>query len=421
MRVDLQAMNYLRFSQIPDIIKGWVNLPASKSISNRALIIRALCERPFIIQNLSDADDTVLLNSLFQSGEKELYVKNAGTVARFLLAYYAAQNGTDIILTGSDRMKGRPFKPLVDALFEIGADIEYLEEEGNLPVHIKGRTLNGGHVKILADTSSQFISAMLLIGPTLKEGLNLELTGEIVSLPYIHLTLKMMAHFGIKYRMVSKIITIPHQQYIPTTFFVESDWSSASYFFAIAALFPGSEMVFANFFEDSWQGDSMIKSIFGAFGLDVIFNDKGVLVKSNPIKINPFEYNFIDYPDLIPTFVCLCCAMNIPFSISGSRTLKHKESDRAEVLKNELNKLGYSLKLEENTIHFDGTQNTIENDKVYLNTCSDHRMAMSFAILATQNQNILIGNPEVVEKSFPGFWKEMENVGFKNEIILKEE
>jgi len=410
-------MQYLRIINSPKILNGKVQLPASKSISNRALIIRALCDTPFIIQNLSDADDTKLLNSLFQSAEKELYVKNAGTAARFLLAYYASKKGSDIILTGSDRMKERPVDELVDALKQLGARIEYMDNDGFLPVHILGKNLAGGKIEISAETSSQFISALLFIAPTLLEGLTIELTGKVVSRPYIQLTLEMLAYFGIKVEWVANVISIPPQTYFPRAFFVESDWSSASYFLALAVLYPGSELEFDNLFENSWQGDSVLNDIMKQFGIQIDIEEKRCFIKSTPSQLAHFQYDFIDYPDLIPTFVCLCCARQIPFHISGSRTLKHKESDRAEVLKAELAKLGYILQLDENTITFDGTQQNFESKVIHLNTYHDHRMAMSFAILACQNSNIHIEDPEVVEKSFPGFWDEVKSIGLEYGIV----
>jgi 3-phosphoshikimate 1-carboxyvinyltransferase len=406
-------INFLRITNAPKVISSKVQLPSSKSISNRALIIQALCKQPFIIQNLSDADDTALMQSLFQSREKELYVKNAGTVARFLLAFLATQPGCDIILKGSDRMNERPINELVNALKNIGAEVEYREREGFLPVHIRGKALKGGHVTVSASTSSQFISALLLIGPMLKEGLTLELEGEIVSKPYINLTLQLMAYFGIKYQQQSNVISIPSQEYTPRIFFVESDWSSASYFYALVALYPGSTIEFDNLFSDSWQGDSLIKELMAQFGHETSFIENKCIVNSFSSQINHFQFDFIDYPDLIPTFVCLCCAKQIPFQISGTKTLKYKESDRAEVLKTELEKLGYSLHLSENAISFDGIQNQTDTKEIKLNTHHDHRMAMSFSILASQNGNILIENPEVTEKSFPGFWSEINRLGFE--------
>jgi 3-phosphoshikimate 1-carboxyvinyltransferase len=360
-----QGMKYIRIINQIGSLKGSVNLPASKSISNRALIIRALCHTPFIIQNLSDADDTVLVNNLFASGENELYVKNAGTVARFLLAYFASRP-CDVVLTGSERMKERPIGDLVDALNSLGGNIEYTGEENHLPVHIYGKALRGGFVQMAADTSSQFISAMLLIAPTLKEGLTLELTGEIVSEPYINLTLQMMADFGIKYWKENNTISIPPQKYQSRTFFVESDWSSASYFFALAVLHPDSELVFDNLFENSWQGDHVITHLMGHFGVEISFKDRKCIISTGKPVISQFKYDFIDHPDLIPTFACLCCALEMPFELTGTRTLKYKESNRAEVLRDELLKAGYALELEENSIMFNGKKAATPDGVIFL-------------------------------------------------------
>jgi len=410
-------MKSIRITSTPQKLNGTVVLPSSKSISNRALVIRALTEIPFAIQNLSDADDTTLLESLFESKEKEIYVRNAGTVARFLLAYFASRP-CDVILSGSERMNERPIGELVEALKVLAADIEYLNQDHHLPVHIHGKSLNGGSISISSETSSQFISALLLIAPSLSEGLTLKLQGEVVSEPYIGLTLKTMSHFGIKYRKQQNQISIPPQKYIPKSFFVESDWSSASYFYSIAALLPGTEFQFAHLFDDSWQGDSILKDIMQEFGIKTSFDDKNCIIKSSGVKIKHFNYDFINHPDLIPTFVCLCCALQIPFTISGTRTLKHKESDRGEVLKTELAKLGYSIEFEDNIMLYNGEKNTSKKGTIILNTHLDHRMAMSFAILAAKNPDICIENPEVVDKSYPGFWKELKNIGI--EIVIDE-
>ena len=408
-------MNNLSIIKSPLKLTGAIHLPASKSISNRTLVIRALSETPFLIQNLSEADDTVLLDSLFQSKGKEIYVRNAGTVARFILAYYASRS-SEVILSGSERMNERPIRELVEALKTLGADIEYLNHKNHLPVHIHGQSLNGGSIPISAATSSQFISALLLIAPTLTEGLSLNMQGEMVSEPYIELTLRMMSYFGIKYLKHENLISIPPQKYIPKSFFVESDWSSASYYFALAALYPGSEIEFDHLLVESWQGDSILKNIMKDFGVETLFDDNKCIIKSKKVDLKYFSYDFINYPDLIPTFVCLCCALEVPFTISGIRTLKHKESNRAEVLKSELAKLGYSIECKENTMVYNGEVILPGNGEIILNTHLDHRIAMSFALLASKNPDICIENPEVVDKSFPGFWDELAHMGFVSQF-----
>ena len=410
-------MKSIKITSTPRVLNGIVILPSSKSISNRTLVIRALTETSFLIQNLSEADDTILLESLFESKEKEIYVRNAGTVARFLLAYYASRP-SDVILSGSERMNERPVGELVEAFKTLGANIEYLNQIDHLPVHIQGQTLNGGSISISAETSSQFISALLLVAPTLSEGLTLNLQGEAVSEPYIELTLKTISYFGIKYHKQENQISIPPQKYISKSFFVESDWSSASYFFALSALFPGTELQFDNLYYDSWQGDNILKEIMKLFGVETSFVENKCIIKSTEVGVKHFTYNFINHPDLIPTFVCLCCALQIPFTISGTRTLKHKESDRSEVLKTELAKLGYYIDCKQNVMAYNGTLSPLINEKIFLNTHLDHRMAMSFAILASKNPDICIENPGVVDKSFPGFWKELEKLGF--ELTTKE-
>lgn len=406
----------LKIISRPETLSGKIQLPSSKSISNRVLVIEALCGTKFEILNLSEADDTVLMQALQYATGSEIYVKNAGTVARFLLAFYASRP-CDVILKGDHRMSIRPIGELVNALKAIGADIEYLEKETFLPVHIHGRHLRGGAVSVPANISSQFISALLMIAPTLENGLSLEITGEIVSEPYINLTLKTMSHFGINYAEHDHLISVPPQKYIPRPIVIESDWSSASYFWALAALFPGSELHFDNLWDDSWQGDSILKEIIKEFCIDYTFENGTCRIKSWVFEMDYFEYDFINCPDLIPTFVCLCCALKIPFKMKGTRTLQYKESNRAEVLKTELAKLGYNIGLDENEITFDGIQNlnfVSKSPKGYitLNPDDDHRMVMSFMLLAIKNPDIYIQNSGCVNKSFPAFWTEIEKLGF---------
>lgn len=404
-------MKAIQISQIPAKINTGITIPASKSISNRVLVIRALCDAPFTIQNISKADDTVLMDSLFKSTQNELFVKNAGTVARFLLPYFASRP-SDVILKGDDRMNERPIGDLVKALDELGADIEYLDKQGHLPVHIHGRRITGGQVSISADQSSQFISALLLIAPTLKEGLTIQVSDDPVSEPYINMTLETMHYFGIQFEKQAHRIAVPFQKYNPRPFFVESDWSSASYFLALAALFPGSKLVIPDLFETSVQGDQVILQLIREFGVVVSFQENECRIESSASYPSHFSFDFLNYPDLVPTLVCLCCALQVPFSISGTRTLKHKESNRADVLQSELKKLGYFIDVEENTMTFEGNKSDIKSAKITLHTHADHRMAMAFALLASKNPDICIENPDVVDKSFPDFWEQLFQLGF---------
>lgn len=407
-------MKWLRVKKKPATLKGTFRLPASKSISNRALMIKALCYQSFNIYNLSVADDTLLMHQLFESEEHELYVKNAGTVMRFLTAYYAALPGCEIVLRGNDRMNGRPISFLVDALQQLGADIKYLSLEGRSPILIKGHKLRGGAVSIPAHVSSQFASALLLIAPILTEGLQLTLDGQIASEPYIQLTLEMLKYFGIAHHRSGHTIEVPFHPYIPKDLFVEADWSSASYAYAIAALLPGSVVELPFLFEQSWQGDHVLSSLFRHLGVKTEFKDRIAHITSEYHVNHFFEFNFLPYPDLIPTFACYCCAAGTPFAIHGISTLQHKESDRARVLEQQLQKLGHDVKIEGDSLLYTG-KSLFQHEEVFLETYDDHRMAMSYFLLAMQNDKIWIADPACVEKSFPTFWLELENAGFEFE------
>ncbi|RYD77159.1 MAG: 3-phosphoshikimate 1-carboxyvinyltransferase, partial [Sphingobacteriales bacterium] len=392
-------MKWLRIVKTPEKLSGFVRLPASKSISNRALIIQALCVEKFPIHNLSLADDTLLLKAILESDEEELYIKNAGTAMRFLTAYFSQKPG-DIYLSGSQRMHERPISPLVEALQKLGAQIEYRESENYPPLHITGIRLSGGEIHLSVSQSSQFASAILLIAPTLSSPLKLVLEGEIVSAPYLDLTLKMLSYFGIKYLHEGNSISIQPQKYLGKPFQVENDWSSASYWYALAAVLQDSKIDFHNLFEESYQGDSVLQKFMQHFGVETNFGSNVCTIsnQSNSAKQHIFEADFIDFPDLIPTFVTLCCVKRIPFNIIGTKTLKYKESDRAEVLKTELAKLGFEIEMTENSLSCETyNQSIFPQDDIWMKTYDDHRMAMSWSILAAQNPNIWIENADCVE------------------------
>lgn len=404
-------METLNITRAPSVLKGEIRLPSSKSISNRALMIRALSGNYFPIYNMSVADDTLLMDAIFSSDEKEMYVKNAGTAMRFLTAYFATSEG-EFVLRGDERMNQRPIADLVDALRQLGADIEYTGQEGYPPLRIRGRRLKGGQIKVKADVSSQYVSALLMIAPTLPQGLSVQMQGQIVSEPYIELTLQMLNYFGVEWERKDNTIHVPHQPYRAKDFFVENDWSAASYFWALAAVFPGSELYFPNLSEDSWQGDSYVKHLMQDFGIGCHFHKSGCTIYSSGIKARSFNRLLSGYPDLVPTFVSLGCAVGMRYQINGTANLQHKESDRSGVLVEELTKLGFGVKKEDDEIRYKPI-NTCRLDDVTLLTHNDHRMAMSWAILAAKNPHIFIENPDCVQKSFPHFWTEMENLGFQ--------
>ncbi len=389
-----------------------VALPTSKSISNRALILNALSYSSIPIKNLSDSDDTQLLIKALTSDSNHFDVGAAGTTMRFLTAFLSKIVG-EWTITGSERMKQRPIKILVDALNNLGAKIEYLEAEGYPPLKIFGSALEGGDLELAGDVSSQYISALLMIGPTMKNGLRLTLTGEIISRPYILLTLKMMETFGVKCHWKDNIITIPSANYTPTEFTVEADWSAASYWFAIVALNQGAEVTLKGLKRYSEQGDSKVAELFNQLGVSHNFNKNGLTLKNNGEKKSSFHYDFIEQPDLAQTFAVVCCCLNIPFKFTGLQTLKIKETDRINALIDELKKMGFALKSNDvDNLIWDGE--TCDKDaNIVISTYKDHRMAMAFAPAACIFDNLIIDDPAVVSKSYPRYWDHLKEYGYQ--------
>lgn len=389
-------------------------LPASKSESNRALIINALTGNTCTLHNLSEARDTQTMQRLLTSAEQTLDVIDAGTTMRFLTAYVAATN-QDKILTGTPRMCQRPISLLVDALRKLGARIDYLKNEGFPPIHIKGIDYSGENkVEIRGDVSSQYISALLMVAPVLPNGLVLTLTGPIGSRPYIEMTRKQMAHFGIRTRWEENKIIVEKQSYTPAAFAVESDWSAASYWYSIVAIAPEAEVELEGLKKDSLQGDSAIVSIMEKLGVQSGFTEKGVkLTKSASQK--RAEIDFTHCPDLAQTVAVVCAAKNIHLTLRGIESLKIKETDRIKALQQELIKFGASLNETSAGVYEINPATTWQKQQlVEIETYEDHRMAMAFAPLALL-QNIRIHHPQVVVKSYPRFWDDLKKAGFNVE------
>jgi len=405
----------------PENIDTSIMLPASKSISNRALIIQALTKGGMMPENLSDCDDTeVIIRGLGKQSEI-IDIKAAGTAMRFMTAYLSATEG-EHTLTGTERMKHRPIGILVDALRYLGAEIEYVGEEGYPPLRIRGRQLEGGTLLIAGDVSSQYISALLMIAPILTKGLELKLTGNIISRPYIDLTLHLMHEFGVAAEWSDfDTIRVKPQPYQQRAYTIESDWSAASYWYEILALTDDtqSKVALQGLKDGSRQGDSTVRYIFSLLGIKTSFKEKGVngmpeaLLTRHSRMLNRMDYDFTNQPDLAQTLIAVCPVLGIPFHFTGLGTLKIKETDRIEAMKREMEKLGYILHEEEGTaLSWTGercepmTQPTID-------TYEDHRMAMSFAPLAIKLGEIRINNPEVVSKSYPHYWADLRKAGFK--------
>ncbi len=394
-------------------IKGELSLPSSKSISNRVLLIRALAKKKFEIYNLSYSNDTKNLLDILNSDSNIFDVGDAGTTMRFLTSYFANKPG-EWILTGSERMKNRPIGILVNALNELGVKIEYLEKEGFPPIKIYGTAIEGGNIEISGSVSSQFISSLLLIAPTLPNGLNVKLKSKIVSKPYIDMTLGLMRNFGIKSKWENDIISIKKQNYFSRDYTVEADWSSASYWYEMAVISDFADIKLFGLKKNSIQGDSIITELFDSFGIKTTFFSGGIrLKKLSCPNINQFDYDFSNYPDLTQTIVVTLSALNIPFSLSGLETLLIKETNRIQALKNELLKIGCNLLITNNSIS-KFKNNKIIKDSLKLwsfKTCNDHRMALSFAPLALINK-ISIDDVNVVKKSYPNFWEDVQKMGF---------
>lgn len=403
-------------------IKGRIRLDGSKSISNRALIIRALCEESFDIHHLSTSNDSTTLLKLLKNieGDAELDAGAAGTTFRFMTAYLALQAGSQI-LTGSARMKQRPIGVLVDALRQLGANIEYLENEGYPPLKIHTPQLtNSNHIKIPASVSSQYISALLMIAPILPNGLALELTGKIVSRPYIEMTLRLMDYFGIQHEWNDQIIKVAPQKYRAKDFTVEADWSAASYYYAIAAFADHLDLHLEGLNQKSLQGDAVIAELMTAFGVSTHYSDHSLHLQKTDTIAPMFEQDFIQCPDIAQTLAVICAGMGISGLFTGLETLKIKETDRIEALKNELAKVQswfsqlpakFSKKSEKEYYMLEGKA---QLEHPTFATYEDHRMAMAFAPLSMLGK-ITIEEPMVVSKSYPRFYEDLESIGFKIE------
>lgn len=389
-------------------IKGTATLlPASKSISNRALIIRALGGHSTEVHNLSDANDTQLMLKLVDSVDKRIDVEDAGTTMRFLTAYFAV-TGQNKILTGTARMKERPIAILVDALRTLGAGIKYLENEGFPPVElISFKKQPASFLSVRGDVSSQYISALMMIAPLLPDGLTIALTGKVGSRPYIEMTASIMKHYGVTCTVLADKVIIPSGIYRATPFTVESDWSAASYWFAFVALASQAEVHLPGLFASSLQGDSVIATLMEPLGVKSEFAN-GLLQLTKGDEKKEITWDFTDCPDLAQTVAVVCAAKGIRGNFTGLESLRIKETDRISALQNELGKIGAYL--EENDGHWTLIPSEHLPSFASIKTYKDHRMAMAFAPLLTL-MNIEIEKPEVVRKSYPNFWKDIQGMG----------
>ncbi|MEX8547483.1 MAG: 3-phosphoshikimate 1-carboxyvinyltransferase [Mucilaginibacter sp.] len=415
-----------------------IKLTGSKSECNRALVIAALSKGKVKVENLSEAADTVTLAGVLErrpeSGEREtgqvlaprtslvapeINIGPAGTAMRFLTAFFTLQKQHQVVLTGTERMKQRPIGILVDALRTLGAEIAYEEKEGFPPIKITcGFEQQTAEISIKGDISSQYITALLLIASQLPLGLNLHIEGELTSKPYVEMTLSMLQQCGIQHQWNGSVISIQNQPFQPATIYVEPDWSAASYWYAIAALCDQAEIVLPGLTAYSLQGDSVITEIMANFGITSQFKNSGVWLKKEPKTVVRKIFDFKTCPDLAQTVIVVCAALGHDASFTGLETLKIKETDRVKALQNELAKIGVEL-IEKGQVYKLNCAKRSIPEKLFIHTYEDHRMAMAFAPLALIVPEVEIEDFKVVEKSYPGFWDDLETAGFSVGAILE--
>lgn len=397
-----------------NFIQATIKVTGSKSESNRLLLLQALFPK-LCIENRSNSDDAQVMAKGLAINKGLVDIHHAGTAMRFLTAYFASQEGKEVILTGSQRMTERPIKVLVDALMQLGAQISYEQNEGYPPIKITGKKLTKNKVSLPAHISSQYISALLLIAPSLENGIELALVGEITSVPYIKMTLALLTQMGIETAFVGNTIRVfPKKEVAAQTLVVESDWSSASYFYSIAAFSEvGSEIVLSAYKENSLQGDSVLAAIYKDFGVATIYEEHTiVLKKTEDCRRKVLKYDLSNAPDIAQTIAVTCFGLGIGCHLTGLHTLKIKETDRLEALYTELSKLGATISVTDKTLTL--SESTQIQKDISIDTYNDHRMAMAFAPLAFKTA-LFINDAEVVSKSYPDFWKDMElvNIGVK--------
>ena len=410
----------------PSVLRHTAKLPASKSISNRVLVIHALTGGQTLPSNLSDCDDTEVIVEALNNNPYEINIKAAGTAMRFMTAYLAVKDGEEHVLTGTERMRHRPISVLVDALRKLGAQIEYAGEEGFPPLRIKGCTLEGGLLEVAGNISSQYISALLMIGPQLKNGLTLHMTSDVISRPYIDLTLWTMREFGADADWSDfDTIVVKPQPYKDRPYLTENDWSAASYWYEMMALTDNldDEIKLEGLMDGSKQGDSQVRYLFSLLGVKTIFASKQpgepttVTLKHSGHCVPRLEYNFVNCPDLAQTFAVCCALLNVPFHFTGLSTLKIKETDRIEAMKKEMRKLGYVVRsVNDSKLIWDGELCEPQLE-AGIDTYEDHRMALSFAPAALRFEGVRINNPQVVTKSYPHFWDDLRAAQFSVESL----
>lgn len=391
-------------------IAGHIQLPSSKSISNRALIIQALCPKPFQIHNLSTAKDTVVLQKALKENSSAINIGDAGTAMRFLTAFLSTQESS-FTIDGSSRMRERPIQLLVDALRQLGATIDYLGESGFPPLKVSEKCCKGGSISLNGSISSQYLSALLMIAPTLEGGLNIHLEGTIVSKPYIAMTLDMMRYFGVESQWEGNNIYIKEQSYQAKDICIEADWSAAAFWFELVALAEEATISLAGLHPNSWQGDQAALQLFAPLGVKHKFTGKGLQLHKGDCEKKLLSLNLIETPDLAQALACTIAGLNKSATLKGLQTLSIKETDRLTALQRELNKFGIETIIDHQSIQIPAA--TIKTPRKPLASYNDHRMLMCLAPMALLTGELTIEDMEVVHKSYPHFWSDLKKVGFE--------
>ena len=402
----------IKISPSSSLLKGNVLLESSKSISNRILIIKALSNQEFKIKNLSSSEDTTIMVDLLKKYKKSKIINcnHAGTTLRFLTAYLSTING-EWIIEGSKRMHQRPIGPLVNCLNELGGNINYLNQKNHPPLKISGRLIKGGDIEIRGDISSQYISALLMIAPTLEKGLKIFINSKILSKPYISMTLTLMEQMGIEYQWNENTITIKPQNYFCKDYIVENDWSSASFWYSFAALSTNAEIEIPLLLKNSIQGDAQLHKIYEKLGVCTKFFTNKIILKKCRLLKSSIHLDLNNYPDIALPIITTCAGLGIDAHLYGLESLKHKESDRLLMIKKELFKFGISTEIDESSIKLKKNQ-SIKTPTEIINTHNDHRIPMSIAPLSLKTEYVEFDDMKVVNKSYPMFWKDLENLGF---------
>ncbi len=401
----------LNISHETQICNGKVKITGSKSETNRLLLLKAFFKN-FKIENKSNSDDSLVMESALNSTSDLIDIQHAGTAMRFLTAYFSQLEGREVVLTGSSRMQQRPIKILVEALKSLGANIEYEKEKGYPPLRIKGKKLYGGSISLPADISSQYISSLIMLGSVLDEGIEINLVGKVTSLPYVNMTLDLLSNLGVESIFKGQRIIVKNSNQIKNSVqIVESDWSSASYFFSIAALADQAHIYLKSYKKNSLQGDSVLRSIYKDLGVNSRFEGNNlILTKEKDLLNKRIKWDLSNSPDIAQTIAVSCYGLGIGCDLEGLHTLKIKETDRLTALYNELSLLGAKISVTDKSLHLAAGQNFKKG--ITISTYDDHRMAMAFAPLAIKI-SLSIKKAEVVSKSYPDFWKDLNNLNFK--------